>query len=145
MKYTDWIIPRLRDLEAERAALKNIPERILVLEMAFDGLKASNTEDTVVSGGENHREEAMLANIAERDELERNLKITGAEVQQIERELGKLEPREIIVLTAAYIEHQKGYAEQLAERMGCDVSTVHRIRREALVKLAKRLHGVANL
>ena len=108
MKYSDWIIPRLRDLEQERAALQNIPERIRTLELAFAGLRAANTEGDVVSGGENHREEAMLANIAERDELKRNLVISRREVEQVDGALAKLSQEERLVLDRFYIHGSRG-------------------------------------
>lgn len=145
MKYTDWIIPRLRDLEQERAALKNIPERILVLEMAFDGLKAANTDGTVVSGGENHREEAMLANIAERDELKRNLEITRREVEQIVAALANLSQEERLVLERFYIHREQGHVERLCEELNMEKSQVYNIKNRALVRLARMLHGQVSL
>ena len=145
MKYTDWIIPRLRDLEQERAALKNIPERILVLEMAFDGLKAANTDGTVVSGGENHREEAMLANIAERDELKHNLEITKREVEQVDAALAELSQEERLVLERFYIHREHGHVDRLCEELNMEKSQVYNIKNRALVKLARMLHGQVSL
>ena len=145
MKYTDWIIPRLRDLEQERAALKNIPERILVLEMAFDGLKAANTDGTVVSGGENHREEAMLANIAERDRLRLNLELTRREVHQVEKALSQLSPDEALVLERFYVHREPGHVERLCEELNMEKSQVYNIKNRALVKLARMLHGQVSL
>ena len=145
MKYTDWIIPRLRELGQERAALKNIPERILVLEMAFDGLKAANTDGTVVSGGENHREEAMLANIAERDELKHNLEITKREVEQVDAALAELSQEERLVLERFYIHREHGHVDRLCEELNMEKSQVYNIKNRALVKLARMLHGQVSL
>ena len=145
MKYTDWIIPRLRELEQERAALHNIPERILVLEMAFDGLKAANTDSDRVSGGENHREEAMLANIAERDELKRNLEITRREVEQVDAALAELSQEERLVLDRFYIRREHGHVDRLCEELNMEKSQVYNIKNRALVKLARMLHGQVSL
>ena len=145
MKYTDWIIPRRRELGQERAALKNIPERILVLEMAFDGLKAANTDGTVVSGGENHREEAMLANIAERDELKHNLEITKREVEQVDAALAELSQEERLVLERFYIHREHGHVDRLCEELNMEKSQVYNIKNRALVKLARMLHGQVSL
>lgn len=145
MKYTDWIIPRLRDLESERAALANIPERIRTLELAFDGLKAANTDGTVVSGGENHREEALLANIAERDELKRNLEITRREVEQMDAALAELSQEERLVLERFYIHRELGHVDRLCEELGCEVANVYKIKNRALVRLARSLHGQVNM
>ena len=141
MKYSDWIIPRLRDLEQERAALQNIPERIRTLELAFAGLRAANTEGDVVSGGENHREEAMLANIAERDELKRNLVISRREVEQVDGALAKLSQEERLVLDRFYIHRESGHVERLCEELIMEKSQVYNIKNRALVKLARMLHG----
>lgn len=145
MKYTDWIIPRLRDLEHERAALRNIPERIRTLELAFDGLRAANTEGTVVSGGENRRVETMLANIAERDELKRNLEITRREVEQVDSAMAKLSQDERLVLDRFYIHREHGHVDRLCEELGCEVANVYKIKNRALVQLARSLHGQVTL
>ena len=141
MKYTDWIIPRLRDLENERAALQNIPERIRTLELAFAGLRAANTDGDVVSGGENHREDLLLANIAERDELKKNLEITRREVEQVDGALAKLSQEERLVLERFYIHREPGHVERLCEELIMEKSQVYNIKNRALVKLARMLHG----
>ena len=145
MKYTDWIIPRLRDLEQERAALQNIPERILVLGLKFAGIKATGTDGDRVSGGENHREEALLANIAERDELKRNLEITRREVEQIDAALANLSQEERLVLERFYIHREHGHVDRLCEELGCEVANVYKIKNRALVQLARSLHGQVTL
>ena len=145
MKYTDWIIPRLRELEQERAALQNIPERILVLGLKFAGLKATDTDSDRVSGGENHREEAMLANIAERDELKRNLEITRREVEQIDAALANLSQEERLVLERFYIHREHGHVDKLCEELNMEKSQVYNIKNRALVRLARMLHGQVNL
>ena len=141
MKYTDWIIPRLRDLEQEREALQNIPERINTLELAFAGLRASSTDGDVVSGGENHREEAMLANIAERDRLRLNLELTRREVHQVEKALSQLSPDEALVLERFYVHREPGHVERLCEELNMEKSQVYNIKNRALVRLARMLHG----
>lgn len=145
MKYTDWIIPRLRDLENERAALQNIPERIRTLELAFAGLRAANTDGDVVSGGENHREDLLLANIAERDELKKNLEITRREVEQVDSALAKLSQDERLVLDRFYIHREHGHVDRLCEELGCEVANVYKIKNRALVQLARSLHGQVTL
>ena len=145
MKYTDWLIPRLRDLEQEREALQNIPERIRTLEIAFAGLRAANTEGDVVSGGENHREEALLANIAERDELKRNLVISRREVEQVDGALAKLSQEERLVLDRFYIHREPGHVERLCEELSMEKSQVYNIKNRAMVKLARMLHGQVSL
>ena len=145
MKYTDWLIPRLRDLEQEREALQNIPERIHPLEIAFAGLRASNTDGDVVSGGENHREEAMLANIAERDALRLNLEVTKREVRQVEKALSRLSPDEALVLERFYIHREPGHVERLCEELNMEKSQVYNVKNRAMIRLARMLHGQVNL
>ena len=145
MKYSDWIIPRLRDLEQEREALQNIPERIRTLELAFAGLRAANTDGDVVSGGENHREEVLLANIAERDALRLNLEVTSREVRQMEKALSRLSADEALVLERFYIHREPGHVERLCEELSMEKSQVYNIKNRAMVKLARMLHGQVNL
>ena len=145
MKYSDWLIPRLRDLEQEREALVNIPERIYTLEIAFAGLRASGTEGDVVSGGENHREEAMLANIAERDRLRLNLELTRREVHQVEKALSRLSPDEALVLERFYVHREQGHVERLCEELNMEKSQVYNVKNRALIRLARMLHGQVSL
>ena len=145
MKYTDWLIPRLRNLEAERRALVNIPDRIKALEISFGAIRAVATDGEPVSGGTSRREELLLENIAERDELKHNLRITRAEVRQVENALNSLSPEEKTVIEKFYINRPQNHVEWLCQELHIERTQVYRIKDQALIKMARQLFGQVTL
>ena len=145
MKYTDWLIPRLRNLEAERRALVNIPDRIKALEISFGAIRAVATDGEPVSGGTSRREELLLENIAERDELKHNLRITRAEVRQVENALNSLSPEEKTVIDKFYINRPQNHVESLCQELHIERTQVYRIKDQALIKMARQLFGQVTL
>ena len=145
MKYTDWLIPRLRSLENERRALVNIPERIRMLEMDFGAIRAATTDGDPVSGGTNRREEMLLENIAERDELKRNLAVTRREVRQIEGALDTLSREERAVIEKFYIDRPPDHISRLCEELHIEKAQIYRIKDRAMIHLARQLFGQVTL
>ena len=69
MNWKREAIDKLKNYEARREALENIPKEIKRLESAYAGIRSATTDGTPVSGGSNTREDSMLSNIVHRDEL----------------------------------------------------------------------------
>jgi DNA-directed RNA polymerase specialized sigma subunit len=138
-------INRLKNLDAERDALLNIPRRIKNLELEYDGLKATQTDASPVAGGENKQEEVRLNNILKRQNLERDYTRTKEEVEQMEEALAKLTFAERRVLELFFINRPKEYIEILSEELRCERPTVYRLKDKALLELTRRLCGQVNL
>lgn len=138
-------IQRLRNLDAQRDALANIPDRIKILELEHEGLKATQTDGISVSGGENHQEAAMLNNILKRQNLNRDLERTRQEVEQLEAALEKLNPTDRTVLDVFFINRPRNYMDVLCEELHCEVAHVYRTKDKALLELTRRLCGQINL
>lgn len=145
MRYTDWVIPRLKNLQQERDSLTYIPERIHTLELSYSAIRSATTDSTPVSGGTSHREDALLSNIAERDQLKKNLVITRREVAQVEEALSKLSETDRLVLERFFINRHKGHVERLCEELNCEVANVYKLKDRALIEFARRLYGQVNL
>lgn len=141
MDYRKQVIERLRNLQEERAALVNLPEQIKALEMQFVSLRAVRTDSDPVSGGTNRREDALINNIAEREEREADLEWTRREVAILERNIAALKPNERRALELFYISGERQAAERMAEEVGYSVQQVHRIKTAAVENLARRLYG----
>ena len=139
-------ITRLKNLDAERDALNNIPERIKILELEYEGLKAASTESFRVSGGgENRQEESQLNNIMQRQNLERDFTRTKMEVDQMENALATLKPTDRMVLDVFFVNRPRNYMDVLCEELHCEVAHVYRIKEKALLELTRRLCGQINL
>lgn len=145
MNYKDRLIPELRTLQSKREAMKNIPEKIKILEMRYGALRSSQTDAQPVSGGISRWENDLLCNIAERDALKLDLEIVRREVALMERALQSLSETEQLVLDRAYINRRKNYIDQLCVELGYEKSQVYRIRETALEGLERKLHGRAEL
>ena len=145
MKTSDWLIPRLRELNGEREALIAIPERIQTLELSFGAIQAARTDGDPVSGGTNRREDALLANIAERDRLRQNLEVTRREVEQLERALNMLGEDERLIIDRFYIDRPRDHVERLCEELHLEKSQVYEMKNRALISLARALYGQVNL
>lgn len=145
MNYKDWTIPRLKELPLLEKALINNPERIKMLEAEYDNIRAARTDATPVSGGTNMREEILIANIAEREELKEKYEIAERKVKQLRKALSELDESECKTLEYFYINRCKGHVERLCAELCCEKSEVYRIKDGALVKLSKILYGCAEL
>lgn len=146
MKYTDWCIPELRQLEARRAAIKSMSRRILLLESQYGALRGISYDGDPVQGGEeNKAEAALLANIAERQELGRKLKQTRELVSLTEDALAGLTETDRVVLDHFFINRKKGHVETLEEELHVERTQVYRLRNSALIEFARRLYGVVEV
>ena len=135
-------IDKLKNYEAHREALENIPKEIKRLESAYAGIRSATTNGTPVSGGGNTREDSMLSNIVHRDELKRRLKEARLWVAQVDKALAVLDDEERLVLDRFYIHRAKGNVGELCERLNVEQATVYRKRDSALRRFTIALYGV---
>ncbi len=142
MNWKREAIDKLKNYEAHREALENIPKEIKRLESAYAGIRSATTDGTPVSGGGNTREDSMLSNIVHRDELKRRLKEARLWVAQVDKALSVLDDEERLVLDRFYIHRAKGNVGELCERLNVEQATVYRKRDSALRRFTIALYGV---
>ena len=142
MNWKREAIDKLKNYEAHREALENIPKEIKRLESAYAGIRSATTDGTPVSGGSNTREDSMLSNIVHRDELKRRLKEARLWVAQVDKALAVLDDEERLVLDRFYIHRAKGNVGELCERLNVEQATVYRKRDSALRRFTIALYGV---
>lgn len=143
MNWKREAIDKLKNYEAHREALKNIPLEIKRLESACAGIRSATTDGTPVSDGGSTREDFLLSNIVHRDELKRRLKEARLWVGQVDNALAVLDDDERLVLDLFYIRPAKGNAGELCERLNVEQATVYRKRDSALRRFTIALYGVA--
>lgn len=142
MNWKREAIDKLKNYEAHREALENIPKEIRRLESAYVGIRSATTDGTPVSGGSNTREDSMLSNIVHRDELKRRLREARLWVAQVDKALAVLDDEERLVLDRFYIHRAKGNVGELCERLNVEQATVYRKRDSALRRFTIALYGV---
>lgn len=139
-------IQRLRDYESRKEAVESLTEQIKALEENFTAIRSATTDSTPVQGGnENRREQMLIHNIATREELKNNLKITRHEIKITEKGLAALTPEEKNILTRFYINRQKGYVERLCDELFISKTELYRQKEDALKKFTMVCYGIVEL
>ncbi|MCI9187214.1 MAG: hypothetical protein HFF33_07665 [Oscillospiraceae bacterium] len=142
MNWKREAIDKLKNYEAHRQALENIPREIKRLESAYTGLRSASTENAPVSGGGGTREDCVLSNIVLRDELKRRLKEARLWTAQVDKALAVLGEEETLVLDRFCIHRAKGAVEALCESLSLEKSAVYDRRDKALRHFTLALYGV---
>lgn len=132
---------KLRNYSARRTALENIPEEIRRLEARATGIRSASADGTPVRGGGNGREDMLLSNIAERDELHLQLKNAQKWVENVDRAMTTLTAEERLVLERLYIYPAMGNVDRLCGELGIEKSAVYERRDKALRRFTLAYYG----
>lgn len=136
-------IDRLKEYPAKITALQNIPDRIAQLESLANSIRSATTDSTPVQGGGCTREDVMLSNMVEREELQANLFRAKQDCKIVERGLSVLGDDERYILDKMYIHRTKGYIERLQDEYGLeDQRSVYRRADKALLHFTIAAYGV---
>lgn len=132
---------KLRDYSAKEQSLESVTERITQLNLEMSCVRSATTDGTAVHGGGNGREDALLNNIAERDELERAKLSTAEWLEWVNGALTALSDADRDLLDKFYIYRRKGHVERLCEEMHLEKAQVYRRKEAALRKFTLLLYG----
>ena len=132
---------KLRRYDTMRQALRNIPEEIERLKEDAYGLRGVATDKTPVKGGYGRREDALLNNLVQQQELEWTLKQVKRWLAVTDRGLLALPQDERMILQQLYLYPEKGALERLCLALGVEQSTVYRKRDEALQRFTMAIYG----
>ena len=134
-------VEKLRQYEAKKQSLRSIPQEIARLKLAMMSIRSAAADGTPVQGGGSGREDMMLSNIVQREELERSLDQARRWVELVDAALEILDEEERLILDRFYIHPEKGAADRLAGDFGIDVKTVYRRKDAALRNFTICLYG----
>ena len=141
MKWKNEAMEKLRRYDAMRQALQNIPEEISRLKADACALRGATTDATPVRGGGSRREEALINNLVERQELEWTLKQVKRWLAVADRGLLALPQDERLVLQRLYLYPEKGALDRLCNELGVEQSTIYRKRDQALHRFTVAMYG----
>lgn len=141
MNWKSEAMEKLRLYEAKKRSLQNIPEEIKRLESAMRGIRSATADGTPVSGGGSGREDMMLSNIVQREELERSLDQVKKWVALVDAGLEILSEEERLILDRFYVHPEKGAADRLAGELHLDTKTVYKRKDAALRRFTISLYG----
>lgn len=144
MHYDIWrmeAMNELREHNARRQALKNIPSKIAELEAAMTAIRSGTSDGTPVSGGGSGRENALLNNIVSRQLLQKSLQETAEAVKRVDGALAALTADDRRILECIFINPRKGAVSQLSSELNIEEKTVYNRRNDALYRFAKAMFG----
>lgn len=142
--YDIWRMVAVNDLQtlkAKRQALINIPERIAELEAQATCIRSTTADGTPVKGGGSSREDMLLNNITEKNELQEALDQTQKQVAKIDRALGVLTDTERRILQVRYIDREPGAISKLSCELDLDERTVRNRLSDAMKQFAISMRG----
>ncbi len=145
MNWKTVSIERLKKYPEQRKAVENIPEQLRALELNYTSIKAARTDGTPVKGGGNGREDALINNIVEREELKKNLRIVRCELGVTNNGLNALTDEEREVLFRFYITRTSRHVEELCERLNYEKTKIYLIKDRALKKFTRACYGIVEL
>ncbi len=141
MKWKDEAVEKLRRYDAMHRALSNIPAEIRRLEEDAVSLRGVATDAVAVKGGGGRREEALINNMAERQELQWSLEQVKRWLSVTDRGLSALAPEEYLILQRMYLHPERGAIDRLCGELGIEQSSIYRKRDQALQKFTHALYG----
>lgn len=141
MKWKNEAMDKLRRYDVMQQALRNIPAEIERLQADACALRGVATDRTPVKGGGNRREEALINNLVQRQELEMTLRQVKRWLCVTERGLLALPEDERLVLRRLYLYPEKGALERLCSELGVEQSTIYRKRDQALERFTLAMYG----
>lgn len=136
---------KLRRYGAMRLAALNLPQEIKRLQLDARNIRSARTDATPVSGGGNRREEALLNNLIQRQELDNSLKQANIWLKNADRAMGILSHEEKQILHRLLIYPEKHGVERLCMELGLEQSSVYRKRDEALKRFTLAYYGICEL
>lgn len=145
MLWKDAAMEKLRRYDGMRQALRNIPEEIRRLKEEARAIRVSSFDHIVVRGGGGSREDALIENLVQRQELEWNLKQVKRWLAVADRALAALLPDEKLILQRLYLHPEKGALERLCNELGVEQSSIYRKRDQALQRFTVALYGFAEV
>lgn len=125
-----------------RQSLQNIPQQILWLKQQFGGMSKGWSDTPAIRGSARGREDALVNNIAARQELQWSLDQARRWVKIVDRGLAVLEPQERKILEQLYMYPQAGALEKLCLELEMEKSSIYRRRDRALEKFTRAMYGV---
>lgn len=141
MNWKSEAVDKLRQYEAKKLSLVNIPLEISRLESAARGVRSAASDGTPVSGGGSGREDMLLSNIVHREELERSLEQAQKWVALVDAALAILSTEERLLLERFYVHPERGSVDRLCEELRCEKATVYRRRDKAIHRFTLALYG----
>ena len=140
----DWkreAADKLRDFEARKLALKNLPLERERVRSVMEGIRSAGVDGGPVKNGLNRREDRLLGCMVQLEELDRTEKQNRAWVNMVNTGLSVLTEEERLVLDRLVICPHPGNLDRVCQELAMERATVYRRRDAALRKFTLAMYG----
>lgn len=144
MNWKEEATQKLRQYNAMKLALQNLPEELKRLEQAASSIRSARIDGTPVKGGSNRREDMLLSNMVHREELANTLSQAKLWVSATDRALGALTPEEKLILYRMYMYPERNALDRLCQELDLEQSSIYRRRDQALNRFVTAYYGILN-
>lgn len=135
-------IDSLRNYTAQKAAIVNLQEELARLRSEATSIKSATGDAAPVKGGGSTREDRILSNIVQQDEMKLLLGRAKISVRTVERGLAVLTPHERSLLDRMYITPERGAVQRIMEENGLlEESSLYRRVNKALLHFTVAMFG----
>ena len=141
MNWKQEAIEKSEQYDARKQSLRSIPAEIDRLESCARQIRGAQTDGVAVKSSGGGREDMLLNNIIQREELNWSLEQAQKWVGLVESGLSVLSEEDRLILDRFYIQSEKGAADRLAGDLCLDVKTVYRRKDAALRRFTIALWG----
>lgn len=145
MNWKTFGVQRLKAYEARKKAVASIPERIKTLELEYTAIKAGIGDGMPKGKNDFKAEDALIGNIAKREELKNNLEIAQREIMLADKGLAALDDEERRVLYVFFVNRPPRHIEILCEELHIEKTKLYNLKDEALNKFTMACYGVVEL
>ena len=136
---------KLRSYTTKRDSLSRSAREIRRLELEFVRIKSASSGSTPVSGGGSKQEDAMINNIALREEISAAMESTREWLSIVDDALASLDEEERKVLELMCMRRARGNLDRLCAELHIERSTAYRRRDVALKHFTLALYGVVEI
>ncbi len=143
MKWKEEAMEKLKKYDAMRQALRNIPEEIARLKEDIFRYRGIRTDAVSVKSSGGRRDDALINNLAQQQELEWTLKQVKQWLSIADRGLLALTPDERLVIQRLYLYPEQNAMQHLCAELGVEQSSIYRKRDQALYRFTVALYGFA--
>ena len=144
MNWKQEAVERLRLYTDMKQAVNNLPREIKRLEQEAANPGSGNLERVGKSSTVNGRENWLLNNIIQRQELQKAYNNAVQWLSVTDGALGTLPKEDLRILSMMYIDAVNGATAELCAELGVEQSSVYRKRDKALYQFTVALYGVAS-
>lgn len=143
MKWRDMAIQDLRRYRGLVNGIKNIKERIEIMELKAQDVRISKITNMPHSNNSNTSQDVILDNLVLKEKLKMLLVADVKLVTIFERGLGALSKQERIVLYDFYIDRQLNHIQKLEDKLHLEQAQIYRIKDKAIYKFTLNMYGIS--